>query len=62
LRIERSAAREGEKGFEIEKRGESCIDAVVICHEFTDHCHKDTLLELEREVPVFGTKVCKTFQ
>ncbi|KAK0907748.1 hypothetical protein LTR02_005290 [Friedmanniomyces endolithicus] len=31
------------------------IDAVVISHEFTDHCHKDTLLEVCPDVPVFAT-------
>jgi len=35
--------------------GGTCIDAVAVSHEFTDHCHKDTLLELERHVPVFAT-------
>ncbi|QIW97547.1 hypothetical protein AMS68_003065 [Peltaster fructicola] len=34
----------------------SFIDAVAICHEFTDHCHKDTLLELRADVPVFAAK------
>jgi hypothetical protein len=32
-----------------------CIDAVVISHEFTDHCHRATLLELPRSTPVFST-------
>ena len=36
----------------------SLIDAVVISHEFTDHCHKETLLQLDPSVPVFATKVC----
>ncbi|KAF3926298.1 hypothetical protein ABW20_dc0110654 [Dactylellina cionopaga] len=30
------------------------IDAVVISHEFTDHCHKATLLEIPKDVPVFA--------
>ncbi len=34
----------------------SYIDAVVISHEFTDHCNKHTLLELDSETPVFATK------
>ncbi|KAI9817209.1 MAG: hypothetical protein M1827_001322 [Pycnora praestabilis] len=34
----------------------SCIDAVIVSHEFSDHCHKDTLLEVNREVPVYATK------
>ncbi|KAJ4337460.1 hypothetical protein N0V95_008328 [Ascochyta clinopodiicola] len=35
---------------------ESLIDAVAISHEFTDHCHKETLLEVHRDVPVFATE------
>jgi hypothetical protein len=35
---------------------ETFIDAVAISHEFTDHCHKDTLLEVHRDVPVFATE------
>ncbi|KAI9893856.1 MAG: hypothetical protein M1814_005409 [Vezdaea aestivalis] len=31
-----------------------CIDAVVISHEFTDHCHEATLREVQRDVPVFA--------
>ncbi|CCA75917.1 hypothetical protein PIIN_09913 [Serendipita indica DSM 11827] len=31
------------------------IHAVVISHEWTDHCHKATLLEVEKEVPVYAT-------
>ncbi|KAL1640889.1 hypothetical protein SLS58_006505 [Diplodia intermedia] len=32
------------------------IDAVAISHEFTDHCHKGTLLDIDRLVPVFATE------
>ncbi|KAL0264271.1 hypothetical protein SLS55_000218 [Diplodia seriata] len=32
------------------------IDAVAISHEFTDHCHKGTLLDIDRFVPVFATE------
>ncbi|CAI6339756.1 unnamed protein product [Periconia digitata] len=35
---------------------ESWIDAVAISHEFTDHCHQDTLLEVHPNVPVFATQ------
>lgn len=35
---------------------ESFIDAVVISHEFTDHCHQATLLELPKPTPVFATE------
>ncbi|KAF4610386.1 hypothetical protein G7Y89_g15734 [Cudoniella acicularis] len=34
--------------------GESWIDAVVVSHEFTDHMHKDTLLEITPSVPIFA--------
>ena len=34
----------------------SYIDAVVISHEFTDHCNKQTLLELEPDTPIFATR------
>jgi hypothetical protein len=31
------------------------IDAVIISHEFTDHCHEQTLRSLSATVPVFAT-------
>ena len=34
----------------------SFIDAVAISHEFTDHCHQATLLEIKPDVPVFATE------
>lgn len=34
--------------------GPNYIDAVAISHEFTDHCHKATLLELPKSTPVFA--------
>lgn len=37
----------------------SYIDAVVISHEFTDHCHKETLQQVDREVPVLATAVSR---
>ena len=33
----------------------SFIDAVVISHEFTDHCHEATLREISSSVPVLAT-------
>lgn len=30
------------------------IDAIVVSHEFTDHMHKDTLLEAPTHIPVFA--------
>lgn len=37
-------------------REETLIDAVAVSHEFTDHCHKETLLELHKEIPVFAIR------
>lgn len=31
------------------------IDLVICSHEFSDHCHKETLLEIEPSTPVFAT-------
>lgn len=43
---------------EIEEGQErSYIDAVAISHEFTDHCHKATLLELPRDTPIYAADV-----
>src|SRR3569833_417830 len=40
----------------IEEPGDrSFIDAVVVSHEFTDHCHQATLQELPKTTPVFAT-------
>jgi hypothetical protein len=39
-----------------ESRGNSSpIDAVIVSHEFTDHCHRETLLEIRATVPVFAS-------
>jgi hypothetical protein len=40
-----------------EPAGKGFIDLVAISHEFTDHCHKETLLEVHPDVPVFATDV-----
>lgn len=44
---------------DIEEHGEndSFIDAVAISHEFTDHCHQATMLQINANVPVFATEV-----
>jgi hypothetical protein len=39
---------------------ESYIDAIVISHEFTDHCHKPTLLEFHPSIPVIATTKAAT--
>ncbi|KAK6335662.1 hypothetical protein TWF696_002429 [Orbilia brochopaga] len=30
------------------------IDAVIVSHEFTDHCHRETLMQVSSAVPVFA--------
>ena len=37
---------------------QSVIDAVLIAHEFTDHCHQETLLQVPFLIPVFAVPVC----
>ncbi|KAK5121227.1 hypothetical protein LTR85_005393 [Meristemomyces frigidus] len=37
-------------------RTDTFIDAVTVSHEFTDHCHKETLHEIHSDVPVFAIK------
>ncbi|KAF2721392.1 hypothetical protein K431DRAFT_284986 [Polychaeton citri CBS 116435] len=32
------------------------IDCVTISHEFTDHCHRQTLLQVKKGVPVLATR------
>ena len=44
-------------GKEVGDEEETLVDAVAISHEFTDHCHKETLLEVHPDVPVFATEV-----
>ena len=36
------------------------IDAVVVSHEFTDHCNEHTLRELDVTTPIFATKAAAT--
>ena len=36
------------------------IDAVVISHEFSDHCNEHTLRELDVTTPIFATKAAAT--
>src|ERR1700761_8713869 len=40
---------------EIGRESKSYIDAIAISHEFTDHCHRATLLDIDPSVPVFAT-------
>jgi len=41
---------------EQDARVETFIDAVAISHEFTDHCHKETLHDIHPNVPVFAVR------
>lgn len=54
------ALRSGESrianGDDAQDLGETFIDAISISHEFTDHCHKETLLEVHPDVPVFAAQ------
>jgi hypothetical protein len=34
---------------------QSILDAIAISHEFTDHCHRETLLEVAPCVPIFAS-------
>lgn len=54
--LDRSASRNIKRTRLDQNRHTRYIDAVVVSHEFTDHCNKDTLLELDPETPVFATK------
>ncbi|ETI19827.1 hypothetical protein G647_08841 [Cladophialophora carrionii CBS 160.54] len=46
---------ESQSTTEAGRKGCSFIDAIAISHEFTDHCHQATLLEVDRAVPVIAT-------
>jgi hypothetical protein len=39
---------------EVTAEGERWIDAVVVSHEFTDHCHRQTLEGLDKSTAVFA--------
>jgi hypothetical protein len=54
IRSREKAAR-GEKNESVPQKAGSYIDAVVVSHEFTDHMHKETLLEINPHVPVFAS-------
>ncbi|WPH00634.1 Hypothetical protein R9X50_00346400 [Acrodontium crateriforme] len=58
LAWEERTGGEGMRPGHLEDDGEceTLIDAVAVSHEFTDHCHKDTLLEVSPNVPVFAIK------
>jgi L-ascorbate metabolism protein UlaG (beta-lactamase superfamily) len=39
---------------------ETFIDAVAISHQFTDHCHEQTMRTVHPNVPVFATEVSRS--
>jgi len=58
--VERLSRKSEEKHDETERLrswedADSLIDAVAVLHEFTDHAHKATMLQLHPSVPVFAT-------
>ena len=52
--IDRDQASPSRTGKEEERRGGGRIHAVAISHEFTDHCHRSTLLQLDPSVIVLA--------
>nr|OQO19754.1 hypothetical protein B0A51_11825 [Rachicladosporium sp. CCFEE 5018] len=50
------ALASGKEEDEAEQHGDGAIDAVAISHEFTDHCHEETLREVGRDVLIFAVK------
>lgn len=57
LKTEKKVRGGAEDGEGDEEAEQSYIDAVAVSHEFTDHCHKETLLQLSPNVPVFANDV-----
>jgi len=53
--IEEETLENNNTAIESSEKPSGRIDAVVVSHEFTDHMHKDTLLEVASSVPVFAT-------
>lgn len=51
----RNGGRDEHAMEDIQHEARSMIDAIAISHEFTDHCHKETLLECHPDTPVFAT-------
>jgi hypothetical protein len=39
---------------------ETFIDAIAISHQFTDHCHEQTMRTVHPNVPVFATEVSRS--
>lgn len=60
LVVEHAKARHSNARQSSAKAHTSSINAVVISHEFTDHCHQDTLLQLDASVPILAADKAAT--
>ena len=49
--------RNDDDNVDVDIDDDTTLDAVIISHEFTDHCHKQTLLSISPDVPVFAPEV-----
>lgn len=47
--------RGGEDGMPSVKTACSRVDAIVVSHEFTDHCHRATLVDFRADIPVYAS-------
>ena len=57
--IKREQSKDGSRQLieDVQTDGLGYIDAVFVSHEFTDHMHQSTLLQLNPEIPVYATPV-----
>jgi hypothetical protein len=55
-RLSVSTVAPGDQDPNSNSNSSSFIDAIVISHEFTDHCNKATLLQCAPSIPVFATQ------
>ncbi|KAG9942344.1 hypothetical protein KCU85_g9264, partial [Aureobasidium melanogenum] len=55
LRSEKGKKSNGQDNEDLDEV-ETLIDAVAISHQFTDHCHEQTMRDVHPDVPVFATE------
>ena len=53
--IQEFESHKGQPSTRVAQTEESFVDAIVISHEFTDHCNKDSLLNFPRGIPIFAS-------
>lgn len=58
LRSEKGKKSNGQDNEDLDEV-ETLIDAVAISHQFTDHCHEQTMRDVHPDVPVFATEVSR---